>query len=304
MNNGYSYTRAWFDFAFEHPDQVTASHGILYLWLVEINNRLGWVDIFQITASECMQGMGCKSYNTYKKCFDDLVQWQFVKIVKKAVNQHQCNIVALSKFDKALNKSLDKALMKHLTKQSESTVQSNCDIHKQVNKETKKQRNNIVSDKPPLESSDGLLFTQCMASYDKFYKKHTGVPPKIDAIDGKALKSMISYFTGTVNARPEKPENVAAEIVKCFDYLFHNVKLWQPFHQGRLKLSQINSDLPNIISSIKNGNKPINKNGNKPDPSDVLAEFARRNNIDLTMPIGSTQEQQRPDDIADARIVD
>jgi hypothetical protein len=155
-NNGYSYSRAWFDYAFEHPEQVTASHGILYLWLVEINNRLGWVDIFQITASECMQGMGCKSYNTYKKCFDQLVEWGFVKVVKKAVNQHQCNIIALSKFDKASNKALDKALMKHLTKQSESTVQSNvesnCDIHKQVNNKPQTINNKRGVFTPPSEN--------------------------------------------------------------------------------------------------------------------------------------------------------
>ncbi|MCE2656565.1 MAG: hypothetical protein LW602_08930 [Sediminibacterium sp.] len=155
-NNGYSYSRAWFDYAFEHPEHVTASHGILYLWLVEINNRLGWVDIFQITASECMQGMGCKSYNTYKKCFDQLVEWGFVKVVKKAVNQHQCNIIALSKFDKALNKALDKALQKHLTKQSESTVQSNveinCDIHKQVNHKPQTINNKRGVFTPPTEN--------------------------------------------------------------------------------------------------------------------------------------------------------
>ena len=155
-NNGYSYSRSWFDYAFEHPEQVTASHGILYLWLVEINNRLGWVDIFQITASECMQGMGCKSYNTYKKCFDQLVEWGFVKVVKKAVNQHQCNIIALSKFDKASNKALDKALMKHLTKQSESTVQSNvesdCDIHKQVNNKPQTINNKRGVFTPPSEN--------------------------------------------------------------------------------------------------------------------------------------------------------
>lgn len=155
-NNGYSYSRAWFDFAFENPDQVTASHGILYLWLVEINNRLGWVDVFQITASECMQGMGCKSYNTYKRCFDQLVEWNFVKVVKKAVNQHQCNIVALSKFDKASNKALDKALIKHLTKQSESNVQSNlqsnCDIHKQVNHKPQTINHKREAFTPPTEN--------------------------------------------------------------------------------------------------------------------------------------------------------
>ena len=155
-NNGYSYSRAWFDYAFEHPEHVTASHGILYLWLVEINNRVGWVDVYQITASECMQGMGCKSYNTYKKCFEQLVEWGFVKVVKKAVNQHQCNIIALSKFDKASNKALDKALMKHLTKQSESTVQSNvesnCDIHKQVNNKPKTKNHKRGVFTPPSEN--------------------------------------------------------------------------------------------------------------------------------------------------------
>ena len=76
-------------------------------------------------------------------------------MVKKAVNQHQCNIVALSKFDKASNKALDKALMKHLTKQSESTVQSNvesnCDIHKQVNNKPQTINHKREAFTPPSE---------------------------------------------------------------------------------------------------------------------------------------------------------
>ena len=136
--NGYELSRNWFDFAFENNSKVTANHGMLFFWLIEINNRLGWAKEFQITAKECMQGMGCHSHNTYKKCLDDLIEWDFIILKRKAVNQFQTNIIALSKNDKAQYKALDKALTKHGTKQSESTVQSTDSIHKPINKETKK----------------------------------------------------------------------------------------------------------------------------------------------------------------------
>ena len=129
-NNGYFYSRRWFDFVWENPSMATASHSALFWWLIEINNRLGWTKEFQITGRECMNGMCCKSYNTYKKCLDDLIVWGFVKLIKKSTNQYQCNIIALSNFDKAQYKALDKALMNHLTKQSESTVQSTDSILK------------------------------------------------------------------------------------------------------------------------------------------------------------------------------
>lgn len=121
---GYELSRAWFDFAFENNSKVTASHTALYLWLIEINNRLGWCKEFQITAKECMQGMACKSHNTYKKCLDDLISFGFIELKRRSTNQYQTNIIALSKNDKAQYKALDKALSKHYTEQQESTHQS------------------------------------------------------------------------------------------------------------------------------------------------------------------------------------
>lgn len=136
--NGYELSRNWFDFAFENNSKITANHGILFFWLIEINNRLGWAKEFQITAKECMQGMGCHSYNTYKKCLDDLIKWEFIILKRKAVNQFQTNIIALSNNNNPLYKAMDKALTKHGIKQSESTIQSTGDIHKP---KTKKQTN-------------------------------------------------------------------------------------------------------------------------------------------------------------------
>src|SRR5690606_15075614 len=114
-NNGYDLTRSWFDFAFENQGLVTGNHGCLYLWLVELNNRMGWVKNFASPASQTMAAVGINSYNTYKKILNDLVEWGFVTIVKPSRNQYTANIIALSKIDKANSKALDKALTKHLS---------------------------------------------------------------------------------------------------------------------------------------------------------------------------------------------
>lgn len=116
--NGYELSRSWFDFAFENNSKITPNHGILFFWLIEINNRLGWAKEFQITAIECMQGMGISknSYKTYKRCLDDLVEWGFINLIKKSTNQYQCNVIALGLKPKALTKAKPKALTKALLK--------------------------------------------------------------------------------------------------------------------------------------------------------------------------------------------
>jgi len=83
-----------------------------------------------------MEAIGIRSYNTYIKTLNELVEYGFIIMVEKSKNQYSSNIVALSNFDKALdkapNKALDKAMIKHLTKHSESTYQSNDSINKHI----------------------------------------------------------------------------------------------------------------------------------------------------------------------------
>lgn len=133
--NGYELTRAWFDFSFENPDIVKSTHGIVYLWQVELCNRLGWPEKFSSPASECMRACNMKSYNTYKPLFDDLVKWGFIEIKQESKNQYTANVIALSNIDKAPNKALDKSLAKHMTTHLQSTCESisesTCDIIKQ-----------------------------------------------------------------------------------------------------------------------------------------------------------------------------
>ena len=141
--NGYQLSRQWFDFAFENQDLINTSHTAMYLWFVELNNKMGWVDKFASPASQTMAAIGLRSYNTYKKIFNELVAMGCVTLVAESKNQHTACIIALSKFDKAPYKALDKALTTHLIKQSESTVQSNSESTDSVIKqETIKQETN------------------------------------------------------------------------------------------------------------------------------------------------------------------
>ncbi|RFS16987.1 hypothetical protein [Emticicia sp. C21] len=143
--NGYNLSRSWFDWAFENPDINTPAHTALFMWVIEKWNRLGQKEKFGLSTSEAMEVLGIRSVNTYKKVFDNLVEWGFIEVIQQSKNQHTATIVALSKFDKATGNALDKALIKHVTKQSESTRQSTVSIDKPENQETKKPTNQETS---------------------------------------------------------------------------------------------------------------------------------------------------------------
>jgi len=129
--NGYDLSRTWFNFCFENPEKIKPNHTALYFFAIEHCNRLGWKQKFGLPTTMAKEAIGIKSYNTYINTLNELVEWGFIKMLEKSKNQYSSNIIALSKFDKALDEALDKALIKHTTKQSESTGESIDSIVKQ-----------------------------------------------------------------------------------------------------------------------------------------------------------------------------
>ena len=125
--NSYELSRKWFDWTFENPERINPNHTALYFFIIEHCNRLGWKEKFGLPTTMAKEAIGIRSYNTYINTLNDLVDFGFINLIEKSKNQYSSNIVALSNFDKAL----DKALIKHTTKQRESIVS----INKQENKE-------------------------------------------------------------------------------------------------------------------------------------------------------------------------
>jgi hypothetical protein len=128
----FKLTRAFWDFAFENPEKIKPNHCALYLFIVEHCNRLGWKKKFGLPTEMTKEAIGIRSYNTYIKTLNDLVEFGLIELIEKSKNQYSSNIIAISNFNKAFDKALDKASIMHVTKQIESTIQSIDSIDKHI----------------------------------------------------------------------------------------------------------------------------------------------------------------------------
>jgi len=148
-NNGYELSRRWFDFAFENSD-TKCQHTALYLWIVELNNRLGWKEQFGLPTHATMEGLHIGNKSTYINALRDLAKWNFIQIVSESKNQYASTVVSLCRSKKVTAQvtALDTALIQ----QSNSIGMGNVPIDKQRNQETKKPRNQETIFRAPSEN--------------------------------------------------------------------------------------------------------------------------------------------------------
>lgn len=114
QKTGYDLTRQWFDFAFE-KFECKAHHTALYLWIIELNNRLGWKETFGLPMQATMEGLSIGNKTTYSKTLRDIESWGFIKVVQEAKNQYQSCLVQICQYEKepALSTALSSALNRH-----------------------------------------------------------------------------------------------------------------------------------------------------------------------------------------------
>lgn len=124
----FQLLRDFWDFSFENPSKISTNHCALYCYIVNHSNRLGWKQEFGLPTNIAMEAVGIRSYKTYSKTLNDLIDLGFIKMIKKSQNQYSCNIVAMVNFTEANTKALDKAMLNQLSKQDESNYQSKYSI--------------------------------------------------------------------------------------------------------------------------------------------------------------------------------
>lgn len=146
--NGYDLSRAWFDWSFENPERISPNHTALYFFIIEHCNRLGWKKKFGLPTTMAKDAIGIKSYKTYIKTLNELVDFGFIDLVEKSSNQYTANIVALVKFTEPHAKALGKAMLNHMPKQVQSTCQTKDTIDKPIT--TKPKTNNKFNFKKAL----------------------------------------------------------------------------------------------------------------------------------------------------------
>lgn len=109
QKNGYNLADQWWNFTEETCENISPSHIALYFYIVHLNNRLRWKEVFGVPTDKTMNAIGIKSYRYYKRAFDDLVRWGFIKLIEKSHNQYTTNKVALVLETKASDRASEKA---------------------------------------------------------------------------------------------------------------------------------------------------------------------------------------------------
>lgn len=143
--NTFDLSRNFWNWAFENPDLVNTNHAAIYFFAIEHCNRLGGKEKFGFPSQMTMDAVGIKKHQTYIKYFNELIDYGFIKLIKKSSNQYSANIISLVYAMPEKDKALDKAIIKHRAKQTESTGQSTGQSMDSINKTIKQQINTYRS---------------------------------------------------------------------------------------------------------------------------------------------------------------
>lgn len=93
----FEYFKAYWDWADENPDKVNTTAAAIYFHFLHIANSLRWKESFGVTAGQTMEALGIGSVKTYRKHFDELIEYGLIEIKKRSTNQYSCHVIALPK---------------------------------------------------------------------------------------------------------------------------------------------------------------------------------------------------------------
>lgn len=85
------------EFCEKNPENINNTASALYLYLLNLNNKLGWPEKFGLPRDHVMVVLGTSSHKTYTKAIEYLIQNGFIKQLSKSQNQYQSNVFALVK---------------------------------------------------------------------------------------------------------------------------------------------------------------------------------------------------------------
>ncbi len=74
-----------------------------------------------------------------------------------------------------------------------------------------------------------------------------------DGQDGKAAKELKEHIKKSIEEKNGSPAS-DEQILNGWQFILDNWNKWIPFYQDQLKISQINSNLPNIMANIRGYN--------------------------------------------------
>jgi hypothetical protein len=108
-------------------------------------------------------------------------------------------------------------------------------------------------DKKEKSKSD-KLYPLMVEAYDEFCKTKMDMGAKMNPHQGKAMKNIILYLANQIKAkRGELSEDeLKTEILSAWNYILGNWSKISGYYAEQIKLSQIDSNLPNLLIQLRN----------------------------------------------------
>jgi len=209
---------------------------------------------FSIDFNELLKLPRTEKIGASKILLLDYIDINYVAL-KDGYNPHKPAFRCLEKHNLSLNSSLNQACVKL---EDEDKKEDEDEGEKKKKKASKKNE--------PIPNAEYLEV------YNDFLKARTGTSEQFSVSGRAALQKIILYLRQQcVNNKPNlEGQELDNQNLLAFKYVLANFDKWDNFHKGQLKLEQINSNLLNIINSIKNGNPKNSRH--QIDPVQLAAE--------------------------------
>jgi DNA-binding transcriptional MerR regulator len=126
----------------------------------------------------------------------------------------------------------------------------------------------LIKNTANMKADEGKLYQEFVEAYDVFCKSYIGVGAKMSGAQGKALKDIIEYLRG--QSRTKDSEGALA----AWQYILKNWGRLTKFIQNQTTLTQINKNLQEILTQLRNG--ATTNQGGKAASASVRDSIRRR----------------------------
>jgi hypothetical protein len=107
------------------------------------------------------------------------------------------------------------------------------------------------------KAKSNKIFSQMVDRYNDFCINRMGMGAKMNAHQGKALKSIIEYLALQIKNKKGAitEEDLKVDVLNAWEYILNNWGQVNGYYAEQIKLSQIDSNLPNILMQLRNNKK-------------------------------------------------
>jgi hypothetical protein len=242
---------------------------------IEHCNRLGWPKEFSFPSSYAMNYTGIATYKTYIKALNDLIEFGFIKLIKKAKNQFSANTIALVDFTKVSSQASTKAMDRALFNAASDGVQIPNSIQEPLDKEEiLKQVSGLLNglsldkktdffDKLIKQEDFQAYLWQNFETFQSSARSEIQAEPDFDLCqsifkeaapsyvwfdeDNKHLKSLVQKIQSSIKQTQSK-----VSVDETFRFMLDNLPDW--WRNKKFTLANLNNNYNEIINEIQQSN--------------------------------------------------